>query len=345
VTIVYLYIGGGKVMERKKRIVVLIVVLVLISGAYWIWQAFLKGGEEVIQATGTIEATSVDLDAKQAGVIKLLDIKSGDRVKKGQLVAELNRNDLVAQRERDKLGVLKAEAYLSDLISGARNEEIKEAEANLNIARANFEKAVDDFARMERLFEAGAISQVEYEKAQTAVEVSQNQVQAAEARFSLLQRGNRQEVIKAAEVEVERSKAILEATEAMLEDLKIFSPIDGVVLSKNYELGEYVTPGASIATVVNMDDLWIRVYIPTDDLPQVTLGQKVSFTVSGFSESFTGVVEEIATKGEFTPKTIQTKKERTNVVFAVKIRINSEGGILKPGMPADVVFTGGSEDD
>ncbi|MGI6648660.1 MAG: hypothetical protein ACOX5W_06270 [Bacillota bacterium] len=82
----------------------------------------------------------------------------------------------------------------------------------------------------------------------------------------------------------------------------------------------------------------LRVYIPTDDLPVVKLGQPVTFTVSGESTTFEGIVCEIASWGEFTPKTIQTKEERTNIVFGVKIRINNGQGILKPGMPADVVF-------
>ncbi|MEW6621824.1 MAG: efflux RND transporter periplasmic adaptor subunit [Bacillota bacterium] len=356
-------------MGKKKRIAAVIIVLAIFAGFFWVWQTYFKGeqyakedsspvylikqvwrtffngDEHVILATGTIEATSVNLHAKLPGSIKVLTIKSGDLVKKDQLVAELSRNDLVAQRERDELSVVKSEAVLADLQTGARNQEIKEAEAHLNIALDNLNRAADDLARLEALFEAGAVTQAEYEKAQTALEISKKQVEAAEARVSLLQAGSRQEAIKAARVEVDRNKAILKATEAMLEDLKIYSPIDGVVLSKNYEVGEYVTAGASIATVVNMDDLWIRVYIPTVDLPKITLGQKVSFTVSGLSRSFEGIVEEIATKGEFTPKTIQTKKERTNVVFAVKIRISSEGGILKPGMPADVVFPGGNQDD
>jgi HlyD family secretion protein len=96
--------------------------------------------------------------------------------------------------------------------------------------------------------------------------------------------------------------------------------------------------GAVLATVANLNKLWVKVYIPTDDLPVIKLGQKVHFTVSGDNHQYTGTVINIASKGEFTPKTIQTKKERTNVVFAVKIGINNENGVLKPGMPADVVF-------
>ncbi|MGI6226759.1 MAG: HlyD family secretion protein [Peptococcales bacterium] len=332
-------------MAKKKKILAIIVFISLLGASIWFARGYFTGQNDGIQATGTIEATSVDLTAKLAGTIEVLNIKSGEPVEKNQLVAKLSRNDLIAQRERDHLSVVKAEANLKDLQSGARSEEIKEAEANVNIAKVNFQRTTDEVARLETLFKAGAATQVELEKAQAAWEINKNQVQSAEARFNLLASGNRKELINAAEIEVERNKAILKATDAMLMDLNIYSPSEGVVLSKNYELGEYVTPGAAIATIVNLDDLWIKVYIPTDDLPHITLGQKVDFTVSGISQSFSGVVEEIATKGEFTPKTIQTKKERTNVVFAVKIRINSEGGILKPGMPADVVFSRGIEND
>ncbi|QNB46539.1 HlyD family efflux transporter periplasmic adaptor subunit [Thermanaerosceptrum fracticalcis] len=325
-------------MEKRKKIAAVIVVLLLAGAAYWLYREYFPSKSSVIEATGTIEATSVQLSAKSPGTIKTLSIKAGDQVKKGQLVGEISRNDLLAQRERDELTVLKAEAALADLLSGAREQEIKEAEAAANTARVNFNRATDDFKRAEALFQASAIPQVDYEKAQAAVEISKNQLQAAEARLSMLRSGSRPDLINAARAEVERSKAVLKATEAMLEDLMIVSPIDGVVLTKNYQEGEFVQAGASLATVVNMEDLWIKVYIPTDDLPHIYLGQRVRFTISGVFQVFEGVVEEIATRGEYTPKTIQTKKERTNVVFGVKIRIKSQGGILKPGIPADVVF-------
>jgi len=84
--------------------------------------------------------------------------------------------------------------------------------------------------------------------------------------------------------------------------------------------------------------MWIKVYLPTGDLTKIKLGQKVYFTVTGSNEKYEGTIEEIATQGEFTPKTIQTKQERANIVYGVKIRINNLQGTLKPGMPADVVF-------
>lgn len=326
-------------MEKKKKILITLLLLgVLTTGGYLLFNFFFGPGEGVIQATGTIEATTVELNARVAGVLKTISVKTGDTVKKGQLVVEILRSDLLAQRERDELSVIKAEAAYYDLVSGARAQEKNEAAANVNIARANYSKLADDLKKAQALMEAGAVSQGEVDNLKTALEISKNQLEAAEARLSLVEAGSRPEQIKAAQVEVERSRAVLKATEAMLEDLKIYAPLDGLVLNKNYQEGEFVQMGASIATIADLDDLWIRVFIPTDDLPRIKLGQKVKFTVSGISRSYEGIVEEIAGKGEFTPKTIQTKRERANVVFGVKIRINSEGGVLKPGMPADVTF-------
>ncbi len=326
-----------KIGAKKLLFFAVLIFIIAISAVDFLGDHYQKKNE-FIQAAGTIEATTLDLQAKISGTLEDFKIKAGEQVKKNQVIASLSRNDLLAQKERDELTVIKAEAALSDLLYGAREAEIREVEANLNIAKANYQLAYDDFQRYEALLETGAISLVEYEKAEAALEIRENQVAAIEAKLSLINAGSRPEVINAAEIEVKRSTAVLRATEAMLEDLKIISPLNGTVLSKNYQEGEFVQMGVAVASIAQEDDLWIKVYIPTDDLPHIRLGQQVHFSVSGYEEDFLGKVEEIADKGEFTPKTIQTKKERTNVVFAVKIRITDNGGVLKPGMPADVVF-------
>jgi len=339
-------------VDKKKRAAILLVVLLLTAGGWWGYHYYVGRAASAIEATGTVEATTVNLSAKINGTLESVIVKAGDTVSAGQLVAVLSRSDLVAQRERDALTVLKAETMLADLQSGARDQELKEAALALDTAGVNHKQAAADHAqaatdyeRLETLYEAEAIAQSEYEIAANRLEtaanrlkLAENQVEAARARLSLLESGNRPRQIEAARLEVERSKAVLKATEAMLEDLKLTAPLDGVVLSRNYEVGEYVTPGAPVITIADLSDMWIRVYIPTDDLPHIKLGQQVTFTVSGETRVFTGLVEEIASKGEFTPRTIQTKQERANVVFGVKIRVEDTDGVLKPGMPADVVF-------
>lgn len=322
----------------KRRIPIIILVLLLGAGGYWGYRWYTKAPQAGLQATGTIEATQVQLTAKLPGTLQNFTVKEGDPVKKDQLIGTLLRNDLVAQRERDALGVIKAQAQLDDLISGARQQELRDAEIAVSTAGTNYEKAGKDHDRAVELHRGMAISDAEMEEADTAYKQAENQLESAKAKLSLLRSGSRSDQIAGAQAGVEQSAAILKASEALLEDTKIICPIDGVVLSKNFEQGEYIQAGSSVATVANLNDMWIRVYIPTDDLPQVWLGQPVTFTVSGSSTEYTGTVEEIANKGEFTPKTIQTKKERTNVVYAVKIRVDNQGGVLKPGMPADVTI-------
>ena len=330
-------------MPMKKRVMAVILVSLLVVIGYFGYQHYTAQEDEGLMASGTIEATKVELSAKLAGTLGNLNIESGSTVQKGQVVGVIERNDLAAQKERDALGVHKAEAQLQDLTSGARAQEIKEASANVSMYEASWKKSQADWQRGQQLFQEGAIPKDQLEKLETDLQMKQGQLEAAQARLSLLQAGNRPETIKAAQVEVDRSKAVLKAAEVLLADTKIISPLTGIVLSKNREPGEFVQAGASMATVVDLKDMWIRIYVPTEDLPQIKLNQRVSFTVSGSDEDYTGIIEEIASQGEYTPKTIQTKKERTNIVYAVKIRISNQDGTLKPGMPADVKFRDGTQ--
>lgn len=327
-------------MNRKKAIGIVIALALLGTASYYYYLHYYRGSDKLLQASGTIEATTVEVCARLNGTLQNLSVTEGMQVEKGQLLAELSRSDLSSQRERDALGVQVAQARYNDLVSGFRAEEIKEATSNLGLAQANLEQAMVDLNRAEQLFNAGALSQEKLNAAQLNKTAREKQVEVAQSRLQLLESGNRPEVVAGAAAEVERSKAILKTTEAMLADLKIFSPFNGTISSKNYENGEYIPAGTSLLSVVDLNHLWIKVYIPTNDLPRVKLNQPVEVSVSGSSQVFAGKVTYIASRGEFTPKTIQTKKERANVVFAVKVAVKNQNGVLKPGMPADVIFTG-----
>jgi HlyD family secretion protein len=323
---------------EKKRIIVLLVLIAAVAGSYWGYSGLKDGKPEGLQVSGTIEATEVDLTARLSGALEFVSVKSGDTVKKGQVIAKIIRHDLAAQKERDALAVEKAEALLSDLAAGARKQEISEARSAVDTAQAGYDKANSDYARALALSQQGAIAGAEMEKAETALKISKNQLESARSRLSLLESGNRPQQIRAAQIELERSRAVLKASETLLEDTIIASPIDGTVVTRNFEPGEYIPAGAAVATVADLNDLWIKIFISTDDLPEVRLGQQVSFAVSGVSGEFNGTIVEIASKGEFTPKTIQTRQERTNIVYAVKVKIDSNNGMFKPGMPADVMI-------
>lgn len=364
----------------KKKIVIIFILIVLISGIYYYYPNLFNTLDDLIVASGTIEANSVDITAIVPGQIIELNIKSGEKVEQGQDLARIERNDLEAQRERDAMGVLKAEARIreQDAIRAQSQASLQSAQSSLSQAEAgvaisksmleqaeagkniniiNLQIAKLTYERIKALYEAGAASQSHLEETQRQMEILQSGSSDAAIRQSEAGVSQALAVLEQAragvekahanvaqsnsgylEAELEQVKAVYKISDAILADLIITSPINGVILSKNYELGEYLHTGSKLATIADLEKIYIRVYIPTNDLPYVRLGQNVKILVSGIEREFTGVVEEIADRGEFTPKMIQTQKERANIVFAVKIAAENHEGILKPGMPADVVF-------
>lgn len=336
-------------MPGKKKVIIIISFIVIVTAGYFLGKDKLAGEKEVIEASGTIEATTVELTAKVAGTLENISAKVGDPVKQGEQVAKISREDLVAQRKKDALNMEIAQNKLDQILSGARFEQIKQAQAEVNIQHVACDQAEKELARAEELYKEGSIAEVELEKVQNKVAVARNQLEAAEANLSLLIAGSSDHEVRAAQNQVKMLQAVLAAHDAVLADLKIKSPLTGNIISKNFATGEFITQGASLATVADLDKVWINVYIPTDELPYVKWGKKVCFSVSGYNNTFEGVIKEIASKAEFTPKTIQTKKERVNIVYKVKIQADNSERILKPGMPADVVIpksqNSGKEDD
>ena len=133
--------------------------------------------------------------------------------------------------------------------------------------------------------------------------------------------------------------AAAKANEDLVNNMNLYSPVNGVIISKNFENNEYINAGESVITIADLKDCWIKVYISTMDLGKVYIGQKVELMVDAFpQEKFIGKVVEISDEAEFTPRESITKEERANMVFAVKIKIENIDSKIKAGMPADVIF-------
>ncbi len=177
-------------------------------------------------------------------------------------------------------------------------------------------------------------------KAEASLKLSEAMVELAKAKLEALKKGARAEDIEAAEAEVERARASLEALKAKREKLFLYAPISGWVTTQAFEEGELVPPNSTVLKIANLDELTLTVYVPEPDLGQVRLGQKVKVKVDAFpGEAFEGEVSYISPQAEFTPKSVQTKEERVNLVFRVKIRLPNPEGKLKAGMPAEAYFS------
>ena len=326
--------------QSKKttiKIVVIVAALATVLGAagYKLYGRTEKG----ITATGTIEVTKTDITAKVGGYLVELKIKEGDPVQRGQMVVKIDRPDLQAQLLRDEAALARAKAQLRDLEQGARSQELQEAAANLAAASAQATRAKADFERYSRLFREGAIAAQQLDNSRSAHEVAANSLLAAQSRYSLLQSGSREETIEAQRLEVTRSEAVLAGSRSQLADTNVVSPLSGRVLSKNYEQGEYVNAGVSIATIGDMKDCWVKVFVSTAQMGQIRLGQAVKVKIDAYPDrAFRGEIREISQNAEYTPRQSITQRERANMVFAVKVKIDNPDEIMKPGLPADVVI-------
>ena len=319
----------------KIAVIAILIILALGTAGYKLYGRTEKG----ITATGTIEVTKTDITSKVGGYLMELSIKEGDAVKRTQVVAKIDRPDLKAQLLRDEAALAKAKAQLRDLEQGARSQELQEAAANLAAATSQAVKAKNDFDRYSRLFREGAISTQQLDASRSAHEVASNSLLAAQSRYSLLQSGNRPETIEAQRLEVERSEAVLAGSRTQIADMTVASPLSGRVLSKNYEVGEYINAGVSIATIGDLQDCWVKVYVSTEQLGQIRLGQSVKVKIDAYPDkTFKGAIKEINQNAEYTPRQSITQRERANMVFAVKVKIENAEEIMKPGLPADVVF-------
>jgi multidrug resistance efflux pump len=175
--------------------------------------------------------------------------------------------------------------------------------------------------------------------ARTQLETASAAYDAAQARLTQLEKGATVEQIDVAKVQVAQAQAAAEVLQVQKDKTILRSPIFGTVNQKSVRLGEMASAGASLLTVINQDDLYLTIYIPEREIGLVHLKQKVRVTVDSFpDETFEGEVSFISAKAEYTPRNVQTKKERVNLVFGVKVRLFNSGQQLKPGMPADATL-------
>ena len=293
-------------------------------------------GKPGVSVTGTIEAIQVDVSARIAGRIVERPVDEGDRVTTGQLLVRLDEAEQAAEVRRQEAAVRTAQSTLNDLLAGARREELEDARAALQSAGATREWTERDYRRAEGLFAQALIAAQEVDRARQAYLVASAQEKSARQKLSLLEAGPRPDQIEAARGQLAQARNALEVARTRLKEMSIHSPMDGLVLRKNLEVGEMANPGVPILTLMKPSDIWVRAYVPEEEVGRIKVGGKAQIAVDAYpARRFPGRITEIASEAEFTPRNVQTRKERVNLVFRIKIAVDNPEGILKPGMPAD----------
>ncbi|MHB1026005.1 MAG: efflux RND transporter periplasmic adaptor subunit [Desulfobacteria bacterium] len=327
-------------MKRKKTIVTAIIVVLVIGAGIAAWFHFREGKEVgVIRVSGNIEVTDVDVSFKIPGRLLERAVDEGASVSAGQRVARLDSADLEREMDMKEAELQAAEAGLREFVAGSRPQEIARARAAVASVQADAERLSLEFDRAKALHARDVISRQEFERARAAYEVADERQKEAKESLHLVEEGPRREQIEQSRARVRLAKEGLELARTRLSYATITSPLSGVVLSKNVEPGDYVAPGTPVVTVGSLKDPWLRAHIEETDLGRVKVGQVVEVTADTYpGKKYAGHVSFIASQAEFTPKSVQTRKERVKLVYRIKVDVANPDMELKPGMPADAVL-------
>ena len=319
-----------------------------------------REGQEVRQGDPLIRFDRYDLDAKHTDAVAAV------------AQAEANLQKTLSWFRPEEVAAARAQAEAAWMSyeqarNGPRKEEIDAARADLAAADADYEVAKVTLARTAKLVSNGVQSQQEYDNAKSVYDRAGARQEAARQKLDLLlagtrqeeidradrlfkqaaanralvERGARKEDIDTAKAQLERARATLQQIEIQLGELEVTAPADAFIEVLQVRPGELINPNSPVATLVEVDRLWVRVYVPEPELghARVALGKDVAVTVDTFrGESFRGRIEEIASRGEFTPRNIQTRDERAHQVFGLRVRLDNSARKLSAGMAADVTI-------
>lgn len=312
-----------------------------------------KSNSQDISASGTVEATEINVIAETGGKVIDLIVDEGSPVKQGEVIGRIDSTILALQVQQAEAALRSAQEKSKETKTGTREQLVAQAKAAVQQvsslqagARQTMDNAKDNLDKTLALVnEGGATSQqlsnarTQYETAKSQYEAYAAQKKSAQEQLDLLKSGATQETINIADAGVAQAQANLSIAKAQLNKSFLYAPANGIIGSLNFNKGEYAGPGAAVATIINTDDLYVNVYIPEKELPKIKLGQKAEIIIDAYpGKPYPGAVSYISSKAEFTPKNLQTKEERVNMVFAVKVKISGGKEQLKPGLPADITI-------
>lgn len=270
------------------------------------------GDNDVVGGSGLLEADEVIVSAETPGRVQKLLFEEGASVRQGDTLLKIDPSRL--------------ELELESAVAGQQVTQARLRTANLQLEKA---KESERFTRAERDRVALLV------KSGTA---TQKQLDQLEHEYAMAALGRRtaQANISAIEAELGKIEADINRIRRQLQDCYPVSPIDGTITEKYVEAGELLAAGKPIAKISRLDTLWVKVYLPTADFAEIKIGEKATVDTESGGRLYHGEVVWTSEEAEFTPKNVQTKKSRTNLVYAVKVRVANSDGLLKIGMPVFV---------
>lgn len=359
-------------MNRKRILLIFAAAAVLAATALY---AGWFHRDTALEGSGTVEARNIRVGSKIGGRIEKVLVREGDSVQPGQILITFDDQELHAALQESQANAEKAQrGYRPEEIAearaaaaqaradyelkrnGYRQEDIEGARADLDRAKADEIRTHLDFDRYDALAKKDLVSKQQHDTAEANWKVALAQVDSVQHKLDELQRGYRPEEIASAEARYRQTQATLEKLErgnrredvdlakaayaydqARFRERQVTAPSAAIVEVLDVRPGDIIAPNTPVATLLEKDQIYVRIYIPETQYGRVRLGQNAEVRVDSFpSQVFEGVVEQINQQAEFLPRNVQTREERVHQVFGIKIRISDPAGHVRAGMAADV---------
>ncbi len=336
----------------------LLILAVSLSMVSQWWRALPDG---LLLASGRIEGDEIVIAPKIAGRVVSVLKDRGDQVVAGELLARLSSDQIQAQLDRAR----DQERYWRDRVQQAEIDldytarqvptDIAAGEARVATAKARIQEAEalltrnhQDFQRYQSLFQRQVVPQQKLDdatanfqaaganKAALTRELAQAQAQLSKVQLLPRTVALKRTELQAVQASLAAAQAAVREAEANLNDTAIYCPAGGVILTREIEPGEVVNPGTPLFTIVDLNQLYLKVFINEPDIGKIRLGQEARIYVDAFPDRpFPAKVSRVSPRAEFTPKFVETREERVKLVFAVELRADNVQGFLKPGMPGE----------
>lgn len=311
----------------SRSLVALLLILMGCSG---------ESDKNKIEASGFIQATTVTVSAKVGGEIKQIIKDEGTFVNENDTVIVIDSESLQLQLQQAEANLIQAQAQFDLLKNGSRKEDILQAEALKNQADINLISTKQDKERFMKLLSAKSISQKQFDDVEARYNIASEQADAANENYKKIKNIARKEDLKLAQGRVMQAEAQVGLVKKSIRDAYVLSPVKGFITKKFIEKGETVNLLSSLFKVSDLHRVELFIYISETEIGKVKLGDKVTVSSDSYKDKkYNGEVTFISPEAEFTPKNIQTKDERTKLVYQVKVTIPNDALELKDGMPAD----------
>jgi HlyD family secretion protein len=323
---------------RVVPIALIVVALAALGAGGWWWHRHAqRPPDHTLVLHGNVDIRQVEVAFNASGRIARILVQEGDRVKAGQLLAELDLTQLLNAVDQAQAQVGAQQQVVARLKAGSRPEEIRQARANADAARVDARNAESTYRRQQDLVARHFAAQQQADDARAAAESAAARLKAAEEALRLVVLGPREEDVAAAVATLHADQAALAIARRNLEDGSLYAPSDGVIENRVLQPGDMASPQKTVFTLALTQPLWVRAYVPEPDLGKLRIGEVAEVTTDSYpGKRYRAWVGFISPTAEFTPKSVETSEVRTALVYQVRVFVCAPHDELRLGMPATV---------